>query len=386
MWYTDRDFMATREKMVRWIERRIRLPVAGLDISDRSVKYAQFRTLRSAARGARHTRAATLACFGEEEIPEGVIVSGVVEKGDVFTAVLRKIGEKAGRAFRASGMVVSLPEEKSFLRVFQLPKVIQGEIAGAIRWKIEEEIPLPSEDVIYDYEAVQPIRDNLDHRDVLVTAFPKSLVASYVRAVKDAGLTPVALELESQAIVRATAPDLHAAEANVVIDMGRTRASFILFVGGAIIFTTTVPVGGHMFDIDIARALGIDEQEAARIKEESGLAKDAYDGKVYAALAPSVETLARELRRVIGYHRDHAMHIHGGSPSVQKIFLSGGEANLLGLDTYLASAMRIPVVPADPFVALRDTLSGPVPPLPHAAALAFTAAVGLALRGARGET
>lgn len=370
--------IAIREKIVRWAERFIRLPVAGIDVSDRRLKYAQFVPRPQRAGGG-----LMLACIGEEDIPEGVIVNGSVEDGAAFAAGLKRVSVKAGRMFRASGMVVSLPEEKSFVRIFQTPKVGAREMAGAIRWKIEEEIPLPSEDVVYDYEPILPERSDADHYDAVVTAFSNGVVAAYVRAIKDAGLVPMALELESQAIMRAVAPSLDAGDAVIVIDMGRDRTSVILFAGGAIMFTTTVPVGGHTLNAQIARALDVSEQEAAELKKKNGFAKDAYDGKIFSAMAPAVDVIAEELRRVIAYYQDHVTHVHGGSDAVGKILLTGGGVNVPGIDTYVASVVRVPVVFANPFAGISSAFNDSVPPLPRDQALVFTAAIGLALRGMR---
>lgn len=365
-----------KERLVQWIERFIRLPSAGLDVSERSVKYAQFVPSRRRERGE-----LALACIGEEEIPEGVIVNGSVEKAEALAAVLKRVGAKAGHAFRASGMVVSLPEERSFLRIFQTPKVSAREMAGAIRWKIEEEIPLPSEDVVYDFEPIRPVMGDIDHHDAVVTAFPKSIVAGYVRALKDAGLLPMALELESQAIARALAFGLKPSDAAVMVDMGRDRTSVILFAGGGVVFTTTVPAGGRTFDVGIAQALGVSEKEAMELKKKHGLAKEAYDGKIYAAITPAASMITEALIRVIAYYQDRIAHVHGGSRTVNGVLLSGGGANMPGLDTYLASAIRIPVALANPFGGLVGMTGEAVPSLPRPDALVFTAAIGLALRG-----
>lgn len=354
------------------------MPLAGLDISDRSVKYARF-----AATGSGRRVQTRLADFGEEEIPEGTIAHGVIADENALAAVLGKAADRAGRAFRSSGMVVSLPEEKSFLELLQLPGVPDDALAGAVRWGIEGQIPLAPEDMVYDYEEIGSLADHPDHRDAVITAFPKGVVAAYVRVIKAAGLTPVVLELESQAIARATVSGTGVAGAVIVLDMGRTRTSFIIVSGGAIIFTATVGVGGEIFERVIAEGLGVGADEAIRIKKEIGLSKTSHDGRLYAALLAPLAALSGELRRAIDYYRDHATHLHGASNAVDKIVLSGGDASLQGLDTYLASSTQIPVSVADPFMAVQGDPIYALPPLSRSLALAFTAPIGLALRGIR---
>lgn len=376
--------MVMKEKIVQWVKRRTSLPVAGLDISDRSVKYMRFIASSHGIIGThRGGLDVVLAEYGEEEIPEGVVVRGVVEREDALGTVLAKVADRAGREFCASGMVVSLPEEKSFLKLIQTPRVADDAMAGAVRWGMEGHVPLSPDDMMYDFEEIHSRGDAEDHRDAVVTAFPKEIVMSYVRAIKAAGLIPVALELESQAIIRAVARDLTEPEAIIVLDMGRTRTSFIIVAGGAILFTATIDIGGIVLEKSIMQGLGVDEAEAMRMKKEIGLSKTSHDGKLFAVLLPSLAVIADELRRTIAYYLDHAAHTHDAGNVITRIVLSGGDASLYGLDTYLAVETRIPVALADPFAAWHGGAGGGIPPLPYHEALAFTAAMGLALRGIR---
>lgn len=358
--------------------RILRSNTAGLDISDRSAKYFAFEDRER--KGIKR-----ISVWGEFAIPEGLIVQGEVRDEAGLTRVLSAWRADERKIPRSAFFNVSLPEEKSFLRILQLPNLQENDIEHAIRWEIEANIPLPFEELIYDYEVVAPPSTigSLDHVDIVVSAFPKALIEAYVRVLRGAGMRLAALELESQAMVRAAVPDLQSAEANILVDMGRTRTSYVIFVGGTIIFTTTVPVGGAVFESAIARALGVSDKDAARIKKEVGLARDGHTRGVSEVLLPSLTILAEELRRAIAYYRDHALHVHGGSPAVERILLSGGDANLSGLDTYLASNIRIPVAYVDPFIMVRDMTAMIVPPIPRTQAVAFTAVIGLALRGIR---
>ncbi|MFY9462953.1 MAG: pilus assembly protein PilM, partial [Candidatus Sungiibacteriota bacterium] len=348
------------------------------------IKYARFAVPSRRIFGGRgHRSGITLVDYGEEEIPEGVVVRGVVEREDALVIALAKVAARAGYAFRSSGMVVSLPEEKSFLKLLQTPRVAEDAMAGAVRWAMEGQVPLAPDDMIYDFEEIHSHGGEIDHRDIVVTAFPKEIVLPYVRAIKAAGLTAAALELESQAIIRAVVRDLASPEAQIVLDMGRTRTSFTIVAGGAIIFTATIGIGGSVLEKNIATGLGVSEEEAIRIKKEIGLSKTSHDGKLYAALMPSLAAIADELNRTVAYYRDHVTHAHGAGDRINQILLSGGDAGLYGLDTYLAVATRVSVLLADPFAVLSQSKDRSIPVVPYHQALAFTAAMGLALRGMR---
>ncbi|OHA06567.1 MAG: hypothetical protein A3B34_01505 [Candidatus Sungbacteria bacterium RIFCSPLOWO2_01_FULL_54_21] len=359
-----------RERIVQWADHFIRLPVVGLDISDRSIKYVKFSAGRSGQ----------IESFGEKEIDEGVIVEGRIERPADFVSVLRALSSLLGRWWSPMGVVASLPEEKSFLRLVQLPDVKPAEVAGALRWQIEGQIPLPAEDLAYDYEIIESLVSRPEHLDVVITAYPKTIVDAYISALKEGGFQPVALELESQAIARAVLGGERAPDATAVVDMGRNRTTIAMCAAGSVIFTATVPVGGRMLEQEIAKALGVDMAAADRLKKEHGLIPGAYEGKIFRAILPTMEMITGELGRTIAYYEDHISHIHGGTPEVRRVLMCGGDANLFGLDTYLSSRVRVPVSIADPFYGIAAESPYPIPEIPRREAVAFAAAIGLARR------
>lgn len=360
-----------KEKILHWVKPLVQVPVAGLDISDQSVKYFKFRSNASLE----------VEFFGEIPIKEGIIVNGEIRKEKELIEFLKSWLSGEGKKLRSCFIVASLPEEKSFLRLVQLPKVEKEKVGSAVRWEIEANIPLSPDELIYDQEIIEPVEDYFDHLDVIITAFPKSIVESYVRVLKSVGLMLLALELESQATVRAIVLEARAHSAQAIVDMGRTRTGIAVVSGGAILFTKTVEIGGKVFEENIARALGVSLEKAGIIKKETGLDKKAYEGKVFSALIPACTVLAEEIRRAVDYYRDRARHAHGVKPDVDLLLLSGGDANLLGLATYLSAALKIQAKPADPFCVFRSRSTRVVPPMPKNQALAFATVIGLALRG-----
>lgn len=362
--------MTLKGRVLKYIDPYVRIPIAGMDISDETIKFLKFGT-----RGE-----LTLDFFAEEILPKGLIESGEIKKEEELAREIVEWRKTLGRGLRTSFVAVSLPEEKSFLRMIQLPKVKLEDLGRAIQWEIEANIPLSSEELVYDYELVEPPEARRDHFDVIITAFPRLVVEAYVRVLKLAGFTPAALELESQAIVRAIIKDPRARGAKIIVDLGRTRTSLILFAGNAIIYTKTIAIGGKIMEENIAKTLGVQLIEAEKIKKTAGLNKKDRDGAVFNALRGAVSALAEELQRTISYFESHAIHGDGTSGNVEEILLVGGEAHLLGLPTYLSARTKIPVRLGDPLEVLRERLALPVLPIPHKDLLPFTTAVGLALR------
>lgn len=348
----------------------IQIPAIGLDISDRSIKYVKIRS-----RG----ETLEIESFGELEVPEGAIANGEIKDGGAVSKILASWFSREKRILNTKFAAASLPEEKSFVRLVQLPKIAPQEIDNALRWEIEGNIPLPLEEMLYDYEVIEPLEDHLDHLDIVVTAFPKTIINAYLELLAGAGLRPFALELESHAFVRACALGRERSSV-LLIDIGRIRTNLTMHTAGSVVFTSTLPFGGYLLEDVLGHTLGLTALQARVIKIEAGLRKKEQEGKIFAALAPSIAALADEIRRAIDYYQNHMSHTHGASRTINRIILAGGDANLDGLDTYLASALRIPVGRADPFAAFRSEMPHAVPPLTRRESLAFTQAIGLALK------
>lgn len=360
-----------------WVTPLIQPQITGLDISDLSMKYVSF--------GRTRNNKLLVSFFGEIVYSEGIITNGEIKDEKGLGAVLQQWALKEKKKLPSPFVVLSLPEEKSFIRVVQIPVVKREDVANAIRWEIENQIPLPLEDVIYDYEVIEPTQDNQDHLDVLITAFPKELLMSYVRAIKAAGLKPYAIELEPQSLVRACTASLRDTEARIILDVGRTRTGLVIFAGGSILYTATIEAGGLAFEKSIARAINVSIDEAKKIKIDVGLDKTVRNGEIFSALASVVTIITDEIVRATSYYLTHALHAHGAVSAIGKILISGGDANLRGLDTYLASVSRIRVEKANPFSVIQNRMAYVIPPLTKREVFAYTTAIGLALRDIRQE-
>ena len=351
----------------------VRLPAAGIDISDRTVKYLKFSSGRKL----------DFDFWGEISIPQGLVENGEIKKGEELVDIIKeKYPRSKGIGLSKPSYVIgSLPEEKGFIRIIQTPRVKTVEVASAIKWELEANVPVPMDELYFDYEIIKPAEENLDHYDVLIVAYPKAVVDSYSNVFQKAGLLPIAFESEAQSITRALYASFEGNEAVIIADMGATRTTFIVFGGGTIILTITINFGGRDIHSAIAKNLGISLEEAEKIKKETGLNKKEKDGKLYEILVWSLGVLVDELKRQIWYYQDHLSHRHGASPKITKIYLCGGEANIIGLVPYLNVALSLPVVIADPFIAVKNKMFSAIPPIAKDKSLGFTTVLGLAERG-----
>lgn len=368
----------------------------GIDISDLSLKFAKLKKKRGGL---------NLTSFGEIEIAAGIIEEGEVKKEEELAKIIREAVSKAkGKKIKTPYVIASLPEEKAFLQVIQLPVMENEELKSAVRFEAENYVPLPLEDVYLDFETVPPLYGKLDHLDVLIAAQPKKIVEGYVASLKKAGLSPKVLEIESQAIARALIKNQTSPFPILIIDIGATNTSLIVFSGHSLRFTTSVPVSSQNFTEAISKALKLNTTEAEKIKTKYGVGakeeknesgavaakeKDpkerAMAAAVFEASAALLDDFANQIKKYLSYYQSHASHEHLKSVDngIAKIFLCGGGANIKGLADFLSRELKIMVETGNPWINILPRELKELPELTYQTSLKYTTALGLALRGIR---
>lgn len=340
----------------------------GLDISDLSLKIAKLDKNR-------------LTSFGETKIPAGIIKEGEVRDKEKLSQVIEKaVKEVKGKKLKTKYVILSLPEEKSFLDVLQIPLMKKEELEAAVRFEAENHIPLSLDEVYFDFKQVQSIFNQKNYQEVLINACPKKIVDSYVEATKGAGLQPRALEIECLAITRALIKNEISNYPLLIIDFGGTRTTFIIFSGKSLRFTSTIPVSSQKLTESISKNLNLDLAGAERLKREQGL-----EGKkeVFDSMIPPLTDLIEQIKTHLDYYQSHekkAQISHYGR-GVEKILLCGGGANLKGLINFLETELKLEVELGNPWSNILEEPLKEVPEMSFKDSLSYATALGLALRG-----
>ncbi len=350
----------------------------GLDISDLSLKIIKLR---------KKGKSFSVASFAQVSIEPGIIEKGVIKNEEALAKIIQAACRNVeGQKLTTKYAVVSLPEERSFLQVIQMPKMDEDELASAVPFEAENYIPLPMSEVYLDFQAIEPIKDHLDHLDVLLVAMPKKIVNSYVSCLKKAGLIPLILEIESEAIARAMIKDEASPAPVALIDLGTNGTDFIVFAGRSVQFTHSIPVSSLQITQAISKALKVDIDKAEKIKMDYNPApgeSNPKSKKVAQVITPILEDLISQIKKYLDFYQDHASHEHlDTTQKIEKIFLCGGGANFAGLPEFLSKQLGMPV-------ELRDFWAGSWPKKSNNQNgknfLSFATALGLALRGMKVE-
>ncbi|MDO8183751.1 MAG: pilus assembly protein PilM [bacterium] len=338
-------------------------PVTGLDISDRSIK---FLALKKQANGFK------VINFGTRELPPGVVESGRV----VDPHLLSKILSALRKTYHLTEVAVALPEEESYLIDFKLPAVPIAKVREGVELALVDYLNFPVEQAIFDYSLLSDSNPNDQWLGVNASVLPKTVVAGYLTAVVEAGLNPLFFELEPQSLVRSLLPLKN--EVVMIIDIGKRRTSFYVVDNGVVRYSTTLDgFSGDVLTAAVGKKLGLGESAAAEIKIKEGLLASDHQ-EIIEALKPLVNNLSEETaQRLRSWESDDGEA--AARRPVERVVLTGGQATLPGLISFLTKGLSLNITIGDPWLKLSHQAKS-LPDLTFNQSVSYGTAVGLALK------
>lgn len=340
-----------------------KLPSFGLHLNSTALKFVELES---------HKKNVVCKAFGNIPVAKNLMTTDTILDApglsQLIEASLRK--PKFGK-LSTNRVVIGMPESKSFVRMIQIPLMSEAEADNAVIFEAEAYIPLPMDQVYLDWQIVKKTGDKMD---VLIIASPKNFVDQFTDIVESAGLKVVAVEVESQSVLRAVLPQI-SQETLLIVDLDANKTTLAMVEKGNLQFTSSIPLAGNIFTEKIAQSFGISSKQAESLKKEIGIANTPEYPNIKTILLPSVQDLSTEIKNILKFHYDHS------TEKISRILLSGGGAKLKNLAetlvTYFDEEDNLKVEIANPWMNLSGLKT---PPLSPYEALSFTTAIGLAMR------
>ncbi len=338
----------------------------GMDINDAYVKVFQLE---------KDDKKDKIRSFACAVIKKGSIENGKIIKKEEVVFSIKEALKKAGpKKINTKKVICSLPESKVFLRLINIPKMDEGEAYEAVKWEMEANIPLAIDCVYFDWQFIDSEVKN--KQKVLTVAVHKEIVDTLLEVLEEAGLEPYVFEVESVATARSLIPEDDQSESlDLIVDLGKTRTSFIIVEDGVPCFTSSIPFSSEVISDAISKGLNINEAQTEKIKNDYGLENPLKNNPIPSSVKSVLENLAKELENTADFYSNSLQK----AKSVDRIILSGTGANLKGIIPYLTKRLRRDVEMGDPWINLR--LGNDLPIINREDSIKFSTAIGLALRG-----
>jgi len=342
----------------------IKMPAVGLDISDESIHFVELKEVKDGF---------VISNFGRRDIPRDVIKSGKINNGRELVKILASVKDEISSTF----VNVSLPEQSAYLFKLRIPKMKTSEIRGNIDIRLEDNVPISARDAVFDYDVIRWGDKKDPTTDAEISVLPRIVVENYLTVLGDAGLTPLLLEIEAQAIARSVIPKGDDGTF-MIMDFGKTRTGLSIVSNGITRFTSTVDIGGFALTMAIEKALKVKPEEAERLKRENGVVKRDENEELFLTMMSIIGVLREEISKHYIYWHTHEDQYGRKRPKIEKIFLCGGDANLEGLTGYLSAGLGVGVELSNVMVNV-NSFEKYIPKINFNDSLHYATAIGLAL-------
>lgn len=131
------------------------------------------------------------------ELPSNSIIKGEVQNPIILANGLKEIWKKYKISDRK--VFIGIANQKVIVKEVKIPVVDDIEIANSVKYQISDFIPIPKNNIIYDYFVIE--KEESFSRLMLVGAL-KSMIDNVVESFKKAGLLAQAIDLNCFALYR----------------------------------------------------------------------------------------------------------------------------------------------------------------------------------------
>lgn len=334
----------------------------GLHINNHAIKALQFDV------GVKSTQ---IKAFTNIVMPKGIIANDeFVDHSALSNLITKSMAKPQYGKFSTNRVVVAIPESKSFVRIIPIQKMRESEIETAVMFEAESYIPLPMDQVYFDWQILE---DKGDTMDILMIASPKTYIDTYSDILEKAGLKIAGIETESQSVARTLVPPT-VKEPILIADMDAFKTALVMVQNGTLQFTSSVPIAGNTFTQSLSKALSITPGDAEKLKHQVGFTNTVEYPNLKIQMLPALQDLAAEITNILKFHYDHH------EDHIASLILTGGGAKL----QHIAEALE-PML--EQYAPLKVTVANPLEHVPNFKetelgpyeALSFTTAIGLAM-------
>lgn len=330
----------------------LKLEYAGLSLTDGSISLISF------AKNKKRER--FLKSYGRQEIPKEILEDGEIKKPEELLKILSDFRKKYSLHYVKS----SISEEKSFMFETTLPKMSREDIKSALKFKIEESVPIPADEAIYDFQ-IMPKPVGAEEQKIVTTVFPRNIIQESLDIFKKSGLNPLSFETESQAITRAVIK-IGKNEPTLIVKAEKEKIALYLVEKGIVRYTSA---------IDNSHQNSSAKSETENKKPERVLENEV---KIYTYDQNQTPLLKDSIDKLLTYWDSLNQDRPESEFKIKKILACGAESANPNFKNEFTEYFSVPIELADVWTNAFPT-DKYIPEISFEESLSYAAAIGSAL-------
>lgn len=302
----------------------------GLDIGTYSIKLIQLR---------RKGQESVVESAFEVVNPVGQVLATDKNQRDQLVSSIESIFSE--NKIKTNGITLGVPENQVVTKIVTMPLLSDAELASAITWQVEQQIPIALEELQYEYAVLRRSdrQEEEQTMDILLVGGKRQFMQDFADQSLDAGLDVDMMESESLAITRLVADQL-VGETAAVINCGASFTSMMHIHQGQLKGVITAPLAGALMTRALERGLGLSLQQAEEYKRSYGLSPQQLEGRVQNSLQPVVQALIIELQKGLRFFSSQEK-----AEAIAKVYVIGGSSAMVDIIPALSAGLNREVVP-----------------------------------------
>jgi type IV pilus assembly protein PilM len=309
-----------------------------------------------------------LELFDMLPLPPELIVDGSIIDSLRLVDSLKELIRKA--KIKTKDAAISVAGHSSVIvKRVSLPEMSEEELSESIKFEAEQYIPFDIEDVTLDFQILGP-KEEPGQMDVIIVAVKKDIVNEYLSVVKEAGLNPIIVDINSFALENIyeinyeIEPDKNIA----IVNIGANTINMNILKGGISVFTRDSAVGSNLHTEALQREFNLTYEAAERLKKGEAIENVSPQDALSVMESTSEEIIGEVNRSLEYFHED-----------INEVILSGGCALIKDFPKLLAEKIGIEVKVMEPLKNIKIPKRFDITYIEEMVPIAAVAA-GLALR------
>jgi type IV pilus assembly protein PilM len=339
----------------------------GLDIGSSAIKVVEIERKGNEAR--------LVNCGISELVPEAIVEGEIMDRQLVIESIQNLF---ESRHIRSRQVATGVSGRGVIVKKINMSRLSPQDAREAIHWEAEQHVPYDINDVTLDFEILNT-DVGPDQMQVLLVAAKRDLISAHADLVREAGLRPAVIDVNSFAVQNAAELnyEFQVDEVVALINIGSELTNVNVVQNGVPLYTQDLSMGGESFIATLQKRhqVGRSEATAALHPVEGGPALD---------LEPVVRSFCGDL----GLALDRSLvylKSNGDAERIDRVLLSGGGARIGGMAEVLAERLKLAVEVADPLRKLRVSADAFGTAEPRDLAPQLAVGIGLALRKAHAK-
>jgi type IV pilus assembly protein PilM len=245
------------------------------------------------------------------------------------------------RGIKARQVVAAVSGRAVIVKKIVMNKLSQDDAKQAIYWEAEQHVPYDINDVSLDFNILGDAPNDNKQMQVLLVAAKKDMVMSFSDLIRESGLNPSVVDVDSFAAQNAIEANYDFAPEEVVaiLNIGSEMTNINIVQAGVPYFTKDLQVGGNTFVEAAQRKFNLSQAEAAAaVRGESGAGME-----VAPVVEQACEGVATALERAQAYLRTA-----GEAGPISRILLCGGSSMTPGVPEFLQRRFSVPTELVNP--------------------------------------